>query len=203
VKRFEKQNACISVNVFAYEKRSVYPVYVTSFRERPKHINLLLLSDERSFTTHYTLITSMSRLLSERTHHNGSCYYCDYCLHGFKRKDLLNVHIEDCRRHGIQKTILPNSSTKWLKFTSVEKQLQVPVVIYCDFESYTSKIQRATKENSSFDPYELHEPSGYAFCVVWQDNFLPPVKECYHGSSDVVERFLVRLKEEYNKIEKS
>jgi hypothetical protein len=72
VKRFEKQNERISVNVFAYEKRSVYPVYVTSFRERPKHVNLLLLSDERNFTTHYTLITSMSRLLSERTKHERS-----------------------------------------------------------------------------------------------------------------------------------
>ncbi len=201
VKKFERLNPSISVNVFAFEGRGnyVYPVHVTSFKQRDHHVNLMLLTKKNK--SHYVLITNMSRLLCDRTHYKGEYYYCDYCLHGFIRQDLLDTHLKDCKQLGFQKVRLPRNDEKWLSFKSVEKQLPVPVIVYADFESYTTKIQRVTKENVSFDPYEMHVPSGYAFYIVWQNNFLPPVKECYHGS-DVVERFLRRLREEYDKIEK-
>ena len=54
--KFEKLNAAISVNVFAFEGRSscIYPVYVTSFKGRQYHVNLLLIVDDKmvSLTTH-------------------------------------------------------------------------------------------------------------------------------------------------------
>ena len=43
-------------------------------------------------------------------------------------------------------------------------------------------------------------PSGYSFYIVSSHPKFKPVFECYHGPN-VVERFLRRLREEYQKIE--
>ena len=202
VVKFEKLNPSISVNVFAFEDRSacIYPVYVTSFKERQHHVNLLLIVDNKTGKSHYTLIRSMSRLLGDRTMRKTAHYYCDYCLHGFIRQDLLDNHIEDCKKYGIQKITLPKEEEKFVSFKSVEKQLPVPVIIYADFESFTSKVQKCEGPSSSTDPYELHVPSGYSFYIVSSHPKFKPILECYHGPN-VVEHFLRRLREEYQKIE--
>ena len=81
--KFEKLNAAISVNVFAFKDRSscIYPVYATNFKGRQHHVNLLLIVDNKTGKSHYTLILNMSRLLGDQTKH--VTYYCNYCLHGF------------------------------------------------------------------------------------------------------------------------
>ena len=136
VVKFEKLNVTISVNVFAFEDRSscFYPVYVTSFKGRQHHVNLLLIVDDKTGKSHNTLICNMSRLLGDRTKHDEMTYYRDYCLHGFIRQDLLNTHIEDCIKFGIQKITLPKEEEKFVSFKSIEKQLPVPVIVYADFE---------------------------------------------------------------------
>ena len=67
VVKFEKLNAAISVNVFAFEDRSscIYPIYVTSFKGRQHHVNLLLIVDNKIGKSHYILIRNMSRLLGD------------------------------------------------------------------------------------------------------------------------------------------
>ena len=95
---------------------------------------------------------------------------------------------------------MPKEYEKWVKFTNIANQLPVLVVMYADFECSTSKIQGTSKPNASTEPYELHEPSGYGFYIVWADNVRPPTLEVYHRT-DVVDRFLRRLRVEYQKIE--
>ena len=112
----------------------------------------------------------MSRLLAGRTSHGNKCYYCNYCLWGFSREDLLNNHVENFRKFGLQKITKPKEYEKWVKFTNIANQLPVPVVIYADFECFTSKIQGPSNPNASTKPYELHEPSDYGFYIVWADN---------------------------------
>ena len=134
--KFEKLNLSIFVNVFAFEDRSscIYPVYVTTFKGCQYHVNLLLTVDDKTGKSHYTLIRNMLKLLGDRTKHDGMTYYCDYCLHGFIRKDLLDTHVEDCKKFGMQKITLPKEEEKFVSFKSIEKQLPVPVIIYADFE---------------------------------------------------------------------
>ena len=201
VVKFEKLNAAISVNVFAFENRSscIYPVYVTSFKGRQHQVNLLLIVDDKTGKSHY-MIRNMSRLLGDRTSHNGMAYYCDYCLHGFVLQDLLDTHVEDCKKVGMQKITLSKEEEKFISYKSIEKQLPVPVIVYADFESFTTKIQKCENLNSSTDSYELHMPSGYSFYIVSSHPKFKPVLEYYHGPN-VVERFLRRLREEYQKIE--
>ena len=202
VVKFEKLNATISVNVFTFEDRSscIYPVYVTSFKGRQRHVNLLLIVDDKTGKSHYTVIRNMSRLLGDRTSHNGMAYYCDNCLHGFVRQDLLDTHVEDCKEFGNQKITLPKEEEKFVSFKSIEKQLPVPVIVYVDFESFTTKIQKCENLSSATNHYELHVPSGYSFYIVSNHPKFKPVLECYHGPN-VVDRFLRRLREKYQKIE--
>ena len=65
--KFEKLSASISVTVFTFEDRSscIYPVYVTSFKGRQYHVNLLLIVDEKTGKSHCILIRNMSRLLGD------------------------------------------------------------------------------------------------------------------------------------------
>lgn len=205
ISKFERQNPSISVNVFAYDDCDggyVYPIHVTSFKQRANHIDLLLLTtNEPENISHYVLITNKSRLLASNNRHEHERFYCDYCLYGFNSEERLQNHVKDCERFGPQKVLLPGQEEKWLSFKCVEKQLPVPVVVYADFESFTRKIEGPADPEASINAYELHEPSGYAFYIVWTDNFRPPVFECYHGKN-VIERFLTRLSEEYMTIEK-
>ena len=76
----------------------------------------------------------------------------------------------------------------------------MPVIVYADFESFATKIQKCENPSSSTDPYELHVSLGYSFYIVSSHLKFKPVLECYHGPS-VVERFLRRLRKEYQKIE--
>jgi hypothetical protein len=102
VKKFEKLNKAISVNVFAYDdKTEVYPVYISKNKDRQHNINLLMLTSDDNF--HYTWIKNMSRLLREKGQTHGEKFFCKYCLHGFYEERVLNRHVEDCSKLGAQK----------------------------------------------------------------------------------------------------
>ena len=79
------------------------------------------------------------------------------------------------KTYGIQKITLPEEEGKFVSFKSIEKQLPVPVIIYADFESFTTKIQKCKNPSSSTDPYELHVPSGYSFYIVSSHPKFKPV----------------------------
>ena len=145
VVKFEKLNTSISVHVFAFEDRSscIYPVYVTSFKGRQHHVNLLLIVDDKTGKSHYILIRNMSRLFGDRSKRKIAHYNCDYYLHGFVRQELLDTHVEDCKKFGMQKITLPKEEKKFVSFKSIEKQLPVTVIVYADFESFTTKFKSA------------------------------------------------------------
>ena len=58
-------------------------------------MNLLMITGDHS--GHYCLIKNMSRLF--RTHkssHKSAQFFCDLCLNGFSRKDILEKHQKYC-----------------------------------------------------------------------------------------------------------
>ena len=191
VPKFEKQNN-ISINVFGL----VYPLSITKSRHE-KHVNLLLKSDKDK--RHYCLIKNMSRLLGDRTNHDGETLYCNYCLRGYTTKGLIDTHIVDCKLHGEQKVTFPQKEeNQWINFTSINKQLKVPFVIYADLECFTRPIDRE-KGKTSTARYHKHEPSGFSYIVkCTNERMLKPAK-VYRGSN-VVETFLSCLLEEEKEI---
>ena len=91
--KFEKQTLTVSVNIFGLEERELLPVYISKDKNE-HHVNLLLISCNDMM--HYCLIRNLSRLLRSLTKNNGHRYYCNYycnhCLYGFIRRDLLEDH---------------------------------------------------------------------------------------------------------------
>jgi len=87
IPKFESQNLNISINVLVYEEKELIPVYTSKFcNQRPHDVNLLLLSKGDKF--HYTLVTSLSRLVRGRTRHGGKNFVFPYCLHPFCKGTL-------------------------------------------------------------------------------------------------------------------
>ena len=204
VKKFEKLNLNISVNVLAYDgKTTIYPIYVTSDTKRQHHVNLLILTE--NFNSHYCTIINMSRLLKQPNDYNHRKFYCNYCLHGYLAEETLKRHVVDCSKLGMQKVLLPDNDEKYVSFEAIHKMQPMAFVIYCDFECYTAKLQGPTNKNQSTQLYEMHVPSGFAYLVVCSDQnrmFEPVV---YRGP-DVVHEFLKKMvieSENINKILKS
>ena len=61
-------------------------------------INLLLIEKAGKF--HYTWIKDLNRLLHDQSKHKECKHFCECCLHGYTRKDLLEAHRPDCRGIG-------------------------------------------------------------------------------------------------------
>ncbi len=90
--KVEKQNS-IAINVYGYEK-SIVPYYISEQPKEINRINLLLLHDKDTNNYHYCWIKNLNRLLADQTTHRGK-HFCDRCLYGFSREDLLIKHKED------------------------------------------------------------------------------------------------------------
>ena len=91
-------------------------------------------------------------------------------------KDLLDQQKPLCEKHGAQCTELPSGKDKFMTF----KMLNVPFVIYADFECILSPLQNGKNKTN------LHEPCGYSYLVVSALDEEQRDVVCYRGD-DVVE----------------
>ena len=104
IDKFEKQNPIISITVFGYEGKSVYPLRNSNNMNREHKIKLI----EKDGVKHYCLVNNLSRLLSSQTSkHNGKKYFCDRCLNLFNCEKSLNKHLEYCAEYEAVKIELP------------------------------------------------------------------------------------------------
>jgi len=198
IPKFERQNPTISINLFGYEEKELFPVYIAD-QKKEQHVNLFLISNNA--TMHYCLIRNLSRLLGSLKKHDGRRFYCNYCLHDFTRQDLLEGHEPHCRKNGPQKIRMPSDDNDILYFKDVHKQLKVPFVIYADFESI---LIPCTQENLNDDvsyTQKTHELQASGFCYIVvsdvEDFNAPPV--VYRGEN-AVENFLECLLVEEKRI---
>ena len=200
IPKVEKQNN-LAINVYGYtvskklEKLTVFPYYISDQASDMTRINLLLISDEAEETDktkyHYCWIKNLNRLLYNQNKHKGQTYFCDRCLYGFTREDLLIKHKEDCL--GINKTPTriqtPTEGRNHIKFKNHQNQMPVPYVIYADLESIVKP--KSVKVGNKSEITNEHEPCGFSYQVVRYDG---QAKEpvIYRGE-DAIDVFLKRL----------
>ena len=72
IAKFERQNS-ISVNVYGYENKSIFPCH-QSKETFERQIDLLLIS--QGSTNHYCLIKDLDRFLSSQTKNHNRMFYC-------------------------------------------------------------------------------------------------------------------------------
>ena len=207
IDRFEKLNE-VSVNVFGYEKLTgVYPLKVSNSQTQSvaSHVNLLLISEGEK--NHYCFIKSMSRLLtSQVSTKKAKKFFCPRCLNAFGRQDLLDKHLELCRDSEAVRIKMPEEGT-FVYFKNHFKKMDVPFVIYADFESLMKAIIHCeqNREKSYTEKKFLHVPVSFCYYVKcsFDDKFSKVVE--YTATSedeDVAQKFVESLEEEVKSIYK-
>ena len=190
INKIERQNN-IALNVYGYE-RAVVPYHISGQPTEIPRIKLLLLHDKQD-NYHYCWIKHLSRLLFDQNKHKGKTYFCDRCLYGFSREDLLINHKDEC--YGINdratKIQMPAPGEK-IKFKNYHKQMQVPFVIYADFESIIKPYQAAAGDKSEIK--SKHQACGFGYQIVRYDGASSNVR-IYRGE-DAGEQFLKSLHQE-------
>jgi len=138
IPKFEKQNPDISVNIISPDSQSKeYSVdYTSPERQRRHQVNLLLLCDSDSETTHYTWIKNFSCLLGDRTKDKEASYVCNSCLNIFSSQRVLDDHVPNCLRHCPRMTAYPDPDDCTLKFKDHDKEQPLKFYIVCDFEAF-------------------------------------------------------------------
>ena len=199
IKKVEKQNN-LAINVFG-NTTETQGVIVHRISSAPgRLINLFLLEKEGKY--HYTWIKNFNRLMYDQTAYGGKKYFCERCLHGYCRSDLLESHKPDCK--GVGETAvridMPEKGKNILSFQNYQNQMASPYIIYADFESLTLKVDSVVpdKDKSYTLTTQKHEACGFGYVVVRSDGQTnDPV--IYRGKN-AAEEFLQTLQQEEKKI---
>ena len=183
--KIEKQNK-ININVFGYEEKQPYPIYVSK-EKHDDHMNILLITENKK--NHYVLIKDFNKFMYNQTKHKERKHFCMYCLQCFSSEKILISHTENCIQvNGTQAITMPTKNNNILKFNNFHKQLPVPFVIYADFEAITKKLHgcRLNNDSSYTEAYQSHEDCGYGYKVVccYDDKYSKPV-QIYRGEKAV------------------
>ena len=183
--KIEKQNE-ININVFGYENKQPYPIYISK-EKYEKHLELLLITKDDN--KHYVLIKDFNRFMFNQTKHEHRKHFCMFCLQCFSSEEVLNNHKENCIQiNGQQAIKMPDKNKNILKFNNFNKQQPVPFVIYADFEAITEKISgcRPNNNKSFTEAYQKHTDCGFGYKVVccYDDKYTQPLK-IYRGEKAV------------------
>ena len=183
--KIEKQNE-ININVFGYENKQPYPIYISK-EKYEKHLELLLITEDDN--KHYVLIKDFNRFMFNQTKHEHRKHFCMYCLQCFSSEEVLKNHKDNCiQLNGEQAIKMPDKNNNTLKFNNFHKQQPVPFVIYADFEAITEKISgcRPNNNKSFTEAYQKHTDCGFGYKVVccYDDKYTQPMK-IYRGEKAV------------------
>lgn len=174
IKKFEKLNYNISINVYILEENfngkdnSIHyitaPIYLTK-SVKDNHVHLLMLSeydkDYMITKSHFCWIKNLSRLMSKQlSNHQHYIRFCDRCLHYFSNIEKLNEHTLNCKKQNDSTAIiLPSEDQKWISFKNFNHQERVPFVIYGDTECMLKPVISSSSENNNSNvPYQKHIP---------------------------------------------
>ena len=129
-----KNNICI--NVFCYENKSTFPIYISDQKFENSMDLLLIINENKS---HYVYIKDFDRFMFHKTKNKNKKYFCKSCLQCFSCKNVLTEHKEFCL--SINGTQSIKSEKRTIRFKNTFKQIQVPFKIYSDFECILKSVE--------------------------------------------------------------
>ena len=111
----EKQND-ININVFGYENKQPYPIYISK-EKNEDCFNLLLITENEN--KHYVLIKDFNKFMYNQTKHKERKHFCMHCLQCFSSEKVLTNHKENCIQiNGTQAIRMPTKKDNILKFNN-------------------------------------------------------------------------------------
>ena len=171
IDRLERQNQNLAINVFGWENERVVVHRISKKGDETPRINLMLTNQGEN--THYSYVKRLTALLYDQNRHNESKHFCERCLHGYKRKDLLERHKPESKGQlkSPTRTEMPKEEQNKMTFTNYHKQMKVPYVVYADFECVLRQINTCEPDNKqSFTvKTEKHEPCGFSYLIKRSD----------------------------------
>ncbi|XP_065223826.1 uncharacterized protein LOC135847991 [Planococcus citri] len=197
IKKFEKINPLISINVFGVEGETVVgPLYFSgNYAPNQVHINLLYIQNEKG-SGHYCWIKNLSRLVSSQLNKvKNQKYICNGCLINFNSLEKLKKHEKNDCNHIV--SVLPEGEKAKINFKNVHKMLRVPFVIYADFEAYLKPFSSCSPDPtiSHTENVSLHEP--FSFACYTKCSFDSKLDRYFlYRGSDCVKQFWTYLQEE-------
>ena len=90
--KIEKQNE-VNINVFGYENKQPYPIYVSK-EKYGNQMNLLLITENEN--KHYVLIKDFNKFMYNQTKHKERKHFCMHCIQSFSSERVLNNHKDNC-----------------------------------------------------------------------------------------------------------
>ena len=152
-----KKNICI--NVFGYENKMFFPIYISDQKFEDSIDLLLLIDDDKS---HYVCIKNFDRFIFHKTKNKNKNWFCRSCLQCFSSESVLIKHKENCLRiNGKQSVKLEK---RIIEFENYFKQIPVPFKIYADFKCNLRGVK--SYEGSYTKKYQDHIPCSFAYKVV-------------------------------------
>ena len=120
-------------------------------------------------------------------------------MYGFDKRcnadQKLMEHMPVCFENGGQKVDLPSEEEKFIQFRDIEKQMELPFVIYADFESILPEIEDDSTTNTK--KINKHEACGFTFTTI--SPFYDPKTVSYRGP-DAGEKFLHKIVKEETRV---
>ena len=196
INQFEKQNPPISITVFGYEGKSVYPLRNCDNMDR-KH-NIILMLIEEGGVKHYCLVKNLSRLLSSQTSdHDGKHYFCLRRLNPFWCQKALDKYKEYCNEYEAVKIELPKKGTM-LEFKNYHRLEKIPFLVYADFECCIKSMQSCVPNpgSSYTKQYQKHEPSSFCYYIKCFDDEVYKPKLVSYTGEDAAQKFVKMLEED-------
>ena len=194
--KVELQNN-ININIFGYEDRQPYPIYISKEKFKD-HMELLLITEDKK--SHYVLIKYFNKFMFHQNKNKNKKHFCMYCLQCFSADTILKNHEKNCIIINGQQVIRMPEKGEMVYFKKIYKQLAVPFVIYADFEAIIEKVVGCTpnSDKSNTENYQKHTSCSYGYKLVccYDDKFSKPIA-IYRGENAVyklMEKMLEEVK---------
>src|SRR5258708_32371743 len=190
----------IDINVFGYKDEDIYPLLKSKESYR-KTVNLLFTSNEES--NHYVLIKDFNKLCNKVTKETIKKYFCMNCLQHFPSIERLNEHNPNCIKiNEVQAVKLPQKGS-FIKFKNLKNTLDVPFIIYADFESILVPLEKDNNtklHNTSTNKTHEHIPCSFDYKVVCKLDDTISVSYITYKGEGCIERFFEALFKEADRI---
>ena len=162
-----KNNICI--NVFGYEDKLTFPIYIPDKKFCDSMDLLLLINDDKS---HYVYIKDFNTYLFHKTKNKNKKWFCKSCLQCFSSEKVMINHKEDCLSIKGKQSVDVEEGI--IEFKNCSRKLPVLLKIYADFEC---NLQNAEiYEGSYTKKYHDRVLCSFAYKVVCiDDKFSKPI----------------------------
>ena len=160
---FPVQENNICVNMFGYENKLIFPVYISDQTFKSSIDLLLLIDDDKS---HYVYIKYFNTFMFHKTKNKNKKWFFKSCLQCFSSENVLIKHKKDCLSISGHQSINLEKGT--IEFKNYFKQLPIPFKIYADFECNFKNVE--CYKGTYTKKYNEHVPCSYAYKAVCIDD---------------------------------